>query len=199
MISMNYLGYHLTRTGIKVAEINPFRKCMLALCILILPIHALQGDDQIIQSTSSELLGCNSLKGFSRLVIYPIYSIEYKEERQEVEKEISSILEAIGKVVPLKVPDSTGFGDSEGGLFYQITKKKGCFELSLRVAADTIIKKTGTSCRTYIWTISDLFEGDLDRKKMKSAVNLLTKKFVKDFQEVNKGQKNKTLFYFYQP
>ena len=166
--------------------------------------HAVDQKQQKHEELSSaQLLGSNPLQGLKIFAIHPQYSIDSRVLRSKVEDEVSRELEKVGQVMKIKVPDTTGYGKCEARMTFFIKDislsngtKLPAIQTSLFLASSTIVKKTGSNCLTYIWSMNVIEENKSDQTIL-SSVGTVISQFVAEYQEANKAQQEKPIFYLY--
>lgn len=156
-------------------------------------------------STNSALTECNALKNLKKISILPQYSFSSSKIRDKINEEVSKELGKFGTVVKLKVPDTTGFGNSEAFLSIMVEdistwndKKLPITQTSLYLDTAILVKKTGISCTTHTWSASTFSEGT-DEKNALSSITTLLKQFIENYQSVNSQNQEKPTFYLYIP
>lgn len=159
------------------------------------------------QLSSSQMLGCNSLKEFKSFAIHPQYYISSSSLRTKVEETIAKELGAIGKIFYLKTPDVIGYGKAEARLTFQVKelitlsgKKINASQASLLLASSVLIKLNKMECNTFIWSVDSSIEGSIDEKNesnILSSIKLMCRSFIEDYNNSNKDSKIKPIFYLY--
>jgi hypothetical protein len=158
--------------------------------------------------SSAQMLLSNPLKGIKMFAFHPQYSFQSKQLRKKVTDLITAKLGVIGKVIQIKVPDVTGYGNSQAYLSMIVEnvstieeKILPSVQMLLTMDTSTIIKNTNTECTTHAWSVQTFLEGKIDdgnEAAIIQSAGYVVEKFVKDYQSVNAGSKEKPVFYIYQ-
>lgn len=186
---------------------NLYTLLLASLCFCLTSLYAENKSTQNESLTSSQLLGCNSLKNLKSFAIHPQYSIHSPGLRDKINAVIVSELEKIGYVIKLTAPDVTGYGKSQARItmiFKDISSSKGqkfpISEISLLISSPTIIEKTNVKCSIYIWSLHAFIEGNIEDANASNILDSLKTslaKFIDEYNDINNSQKEKMVFYLY--
>ena len=168
--------------------------------------------EETSELSSAQLLGSTPLKNFKIFTFHPQISFP-RPLRDKVNQELSKELKKIGKVETLEFCNSEGSCNPIGyGMAQALVtifakdistlkeKTLPVIQTSFLVASPIKIEKTGTSCRTYIWSASTFAEGNMEEnneQNILASLKAVVKQFIQDYQKDNEGQKEKPLFYLY--
>ena len=143
------------------------------------------------------------LKVFTLITSFPLKDVDMQKR---IGQSIEKTLNRIGEVAHLQDNDMSGFGSGNFLLIHMdsVTGWDGnelpTTRLFLNVETRVTLDKTGMKTFPAVWSMNTFLQGAIDRiseDDLTGAVHNLVNNFVQNYQNANKDQTKKPVFYTY--